>query len=102
MQINTRLGDVEVRRKSYSEDFYLKITFTTVDDKNVLQSNTIINTLIEDRVGGRKDITQSVIQEAVDSFMEDLDNSDVTGIKAIDVVSEQRIRQTPYEARTED
>lgn len=101
MNISTRFNDIEVSRKSYSEDYSLVIMLYDTDD-NLYELNHHLNGLIDSRVDGRQDITQAVIQEATDEALDHDFDKDIDRIKSIDVIAEQKIRMTPYDIRSQD
>ncbi len=96
MNIHTPVGDVVVNRDKGFESFRIEIQFN--DGEDWYKVDPMINPLVDDHISARSDITQSVIQEAVDEWFEQTDN-DVTAVRAINVKSIQEIRKTPHELR---
>lgn len=96
MNIHTTVGDVVVNRDKGYESFRIEIQF--YDGEDWYKADSMLGPLVDDYIDGRSDITQSVIQEAVDEWFEQTDN-DVKEIRGIIIKSTQKIRATPYELR---
>lgn len=96
MNIHTPVGDITVNRDKGIESFRIEIQFS--DGESWYKVDPMLGPLVDDHVSSRSDITQSVIQEAVDEWFEQTEN-DVTELRAIIVKSTQEIRATPYDMR---
>ena len=94
MNIHTPVGDVTVNRDTGYPTYRLEVQFKDADDDSWYSSTPILGALVDDHIGGRNDITQRVIQEAVDSWFEQNDNN-IEQIRAINVKEHTDIRRTP-------
>lgn len=103
MKITTPVNDVPVERKRGTENFKLVVEFID-GDQGYSSEMTLWQLLDDDDYEGhsldRQDITQKIIQKAVDAWFENTDY-DIDVVRNIEIQSHQPLRKTPYDDRAD-
>lgn len=90
-----------IERKRAAESFRIEVTFYDTDD-DMYSLKAPLSKYTDASTHSRSDITTDVVREAALNFAEavfDRDDVDVDEIHAIEIISQQALRKTPYSDR---
>lgn len=103
MKLELPTGETHtLERKRGPEGFKLEVAFR--EDGDAYSLDYRLNRLVDQTTLDRSDITNDLVERAIDEFFAKIEDSnvDVDEVISIEIVSEQALRKTPYDDRDWD